>query len=266
MGITDYYARKRENHEMAMKLWAEHASPIMKGEVLKTDQSAVTAANHLDVGKKGGDANSESAKMFGKMSRAERVAYRERQKAKKNAEKRDAKEKKEDERRKKEAEKEHRKKTKADERQLAHDMLDEKKAERELQAKLAKGGMSEKVRPRGIRTRTLPIPSRANLHVTANPPPAPAVSNAPSFASSGVSQEKNLARMLASGNKKLARRNQITQKYGKGKITKQGNDDTTDRKKADAIIPKVPGQQVGFTEGVTNVMGVYRWNNEVRDG
>ena len=82
----------------------------------------------------------------------------------------------------------------------------------------------------------------------------------------GLSEkDKMLAKMLAKGNKKLAKRIQMENKYGKGKITKQGNDDTTDRKKADVIIPKVPGQQVGYTEGVTNVMGVYRWNNELRE-
>ncbi|GMH97347.1 hypothetical protein TrST_g8185 [Triparma strigata] len=217
VGITDYYARKRENHELAMKLWAEHATPILKGETDAFSKEDVTAPNHLSI-EKGGDAGSAIAEAMSKMTASEKLAYREEIKAKKKAEKREAKQEKAVERARKLAEKEHRKEQRAHQKAIEQDRLDEKAAESELQKKLDKKNLSPK--------------------------------------------DQKMAKYLAKGTKKLAKRLQLQEKYGAGKITKQGNDDTTDRKKADHIIPKVPGLQVGWTEGVDNVKGVYKWEHE----
>ncbi|GMI16723.1 hypothetical protein TrLO_g3771 [Triparma laevis f. longispina] len=212
VGITEYYARKRENHALAIELWAKHASPILKGEQEAVSAKDVMAPNHLSV-EKGGDAGAEAAELMSKMSASEKLEYREEQKAKKNAEKRAAKEEKAEERRRKKAEKEHRQEQKAHEKAIAKDRLDEKAAASQLKKKLDKTNLSPK--------------------------------------------DQKMAKYLAKGTKKLAKRLQLEAKYGSGKITKQGNDDTTYRKKVDHIIPKIPGQQVGFTEGVNNIMGVY---------
>ena len=75
-------------------------------------------------------------------------------------------------------------------------------------------------------------------------------------------KEKDMAKLLARGAKKVNQRNKLTQKYGAGKLTGQGNEDMAKRSKVEKVIPAIPGQATRTTAGVVNIVGVYKWNAE----
>mmetsp|Transcript_7023 Transcript_7023/g.14247 ORF Transcript_7023/g.14247 Transcript_7023/m.14247 type:complete len:653 (-) Transcript_7023:40-1998(-) len=78
-------------------------------------------------------------------------------------------------------------------------------------------------------------------------------------------EEKLMQRRLIKSMAAVALRDKVKKKYGGGKMTKQGNvteQELASRNKADIIKPKIPGTAVGWTKGVTNIMGVYKWGYE----
>jgi len=221
-GIIEYRDRKRRNHRLAMELWELHASPIMKGIQEDAKKEDVLAYSGLDNHvAKGGDAGMEKSEKLKKMSKKERVEFREKERAEGNKIKKERKDKKEEERKVKQAKKVHEKKVKED---LNAQKLDEAKIkaeQKELEKKMDKMNLTE--------------------------------------------EEKKLKRRMLKSTRAAAVKDKIGKKYGRGKMTKEGNvteEELRARNKVDIIKPKEPGQAVGWTKGVTNILGVYKWGYE----
>ena len=68
LGISEYYARKRENHALAVELWEKYATPEAKGMTLDyaKDESMLKKLTFGKVVKKGGDAGADMAKVSGR--------------------------------------------------------------------------------------------------------------------------------------------------------------------------------------------------------
>jgi len=144
--IISSMKQKRENHELAMRLWEEHANPILRGySIVDEDKNGVLEKNVRLPGKGHGDeAEAIKTKAFASMNKQEKMVYREEQKIKRNAEKKVAKQAKEDAKAKKIAEKAHKKATKHDRKADQLLMKSEAAAAKELEAKMKK--VSEAIR------------------------------------------------------------------------------------------------------------------------
>ena len=69
----EYMEQKRINHELAMKLWDEHATPILKG-IDVVDKAAVEVRNlRLDAIEAEQASKHASSETFANMSKSERV-------------------------------------------------------------------------------------------------------------------------------------------------------------------------------------------------